>query len=265
MADYLRAQSLQQAAALLREQPEARVLAGGQSLLPAIRLGLAAPSLLIDLQDCGLDRIWVEGEHTVHIGAFCRHEQVAGDRDVQGLLPGLAMLAAQIGDRQVRRLGTIGGSVANADPAACYPAGLLGLGATVHTTVRAIAADDFFTGLYSTALQEGELIERISVPVARQSAWQKFRQPASRFSLVGVFVSRNASGVRVGVTGAAPCAFRAKPLETALMAVWSEASARAQRFPADGLLSDLHGSAAYRAALIPELCARAVAAAAAGH
>lgn len=265
MADYLRAQSLQQAGELLRQHPEARVLAGGQSLLPAIRLGLASPSLLIDLQGCGLDRIWVEGEHTVHIGACCRHEEVASNRDVQGLLPGLAMLAAQIGDRQVRRLGTIGGSVANADPAACYPAGLLGLNATVHTTARAIAADDFFTGLYATALQEGELIERISFPVARQSAWQKFRQPASRFSLVGVFVSRNGSGVRVAVTGAAPCAFRATPLETALMAVWSEEAARAVRLPADGLLSDLHGSAAYRAALIPELCARAVAAAAAGH
>ena len=260
MADYLRASSIEQASQAVQDDADARFLAGGQSLLPSMRLGLSAPSRLVDLQDLKLDRIWVEDEATVHIGALCRHEQVAASRDVQGLLPGLAMLAAQIGDRQVRRMGTLGGSIANADPAACYPAGLLGLGATVHTNRRAIAADDFFVGLYTTALDPGELIERVSFPVARFSSWQKFKQPASRFSLVGVFVSRNGQGVRVGVTGAAPCAFRAHALETALMANWSPAAARSVKLDAAMLMSDLHGSADYRAALIPELCARAVAA-----
>lgn len=260
MADYTLAPSVAEASRLAAADPDARFLAGGQSLLPSMRLGLSQPTQLIDLRELGLDRIWVENEAVVHIGAMCRHEQVARNRDVQGLLPGLAMLAAQIGDRQVRHMGTIGGSIANADPAACYPAGLLGLGATVHTNRRAIAADDFFVGLYTTALDAGELIERVSFPVARQSAWQKFRQPASRFSLVGVFVSRSGQGVRVGVTGAAPCAFRAHALETALMATWSPAAARSVKIDDAMLMSDLHGSAAYRAALIPELCARAVAA-----
>ncbi|MBP8143993.1 FAD binding domain-containing protein [Pseudorhodoferax sp.] len=260
MADYLRATSTEQAGQLVAADADARFLAGGQSLLPSMRLGLSAPTQLVDLQDLRLDRIWVENEATVHIGAMCRHEQVAASRDVQGLLPGLAMLAAQIGDRQVRRMGTIGGSIANADPAACYPAGLLGLGATVHTKRRAIAADDFFVGIYTTALDPGELIERVSFPIARLSSWQKFKQPASRFSLVGVFVNRDSQGVRVGVTGAAPCAFRAHALEAALAADWSPAAARAVKIDASMLMSDLHGSAEYRAALIPELCARAVAA-----
>jgi len=264
MADYLLASSQQQACDLALADPDARFLAGGQSLLPAIRLGLAQPTQLIDLQGLGLDRIHVEDEQRVHIGACCRHEEVATNNDVRGLLPGLAMLAAQIGDRQVRRLGTLGGSIANADPAACYPTALVGLGATIHTSQREIAADDFFVGLYTTLLEPGELIQSVSFPVARQSAWQKFRQPASRFSLVGVFVSRNGSGVRVGVTGAAPCVFRAHALEAALMAHWSPAAARSVRIAPDLLMSDLHGSAAYRAALIPELCARAVEAAATG-
>lgn len=259
MADYLLASSPADAVARCTADPEARFLAGGQSLLSAMRLGLTAPSQLIDLQALKLNRIHVEGEHTVHIGAGCRHDEVAANRDVQGLLPGLAMLAAQIGDRQVRRMGTIGGSIANADPAACYPAGLLGLDAVVHTDRRAIKAADFFTGLYSTALEPGELIERISFPLARHSAWQKFRQPASRFSLVGVFLSRSERGIRVAVTGAGPKVFRATALEAALMATWSPEAVRAVKIDATPLLSDLHGSAAYRAALIPELCARAMA------
>ena len=264
MPSYLRATSTAQAQELALADPDARFLAGGQSLLPAMRLGLAQPSQLIDLQELALRQIRVEGEHTVHIGALCRHEEVATHRDVAGLLPGLSMLAAQIGDRQVRHMGTLGGSIANADPAACYPAGLLGLGATVHTNQRAIAAEDFFTGLYSTALDPGELIESVSFPVVRQSAWQKFKQPASRFSLVGVFVSRGDAGVRVGVTGAGPTAFRAHALETALTALWSPASARAVRMDPSMLMSDLHGSADYRASLISELCARAVEAASVG-
>jgi aerobic carbon-monoxide dehydrogenase medium subunit len=257
--DYTRAASVAEASQLAAADADACFLAGGQSLLPAIRLGLSAPSRLIDLQALGLDRIERQGDALV-IGAGCRHAQVAAHADVQTLLPGLAQLAGQIGDRQVRQMGTLGGSIANADPAACYPAGLVGLGATVHTNQRAIAADRFFTGLYSTALQDGELIERVSFPLAAKSAWQKFKQPASRFSLVGVFVSQGAGGVRVAVTGAGPSVFRATALEQALAASFTPAAARAVKIDAGPLMSDLHGSAAYRAALIPELAARAVAA-----
>lgn len=263
---YTRAESVEQALEAFEAHPEARYLAGGQSLLPALRLGLAAPGALIDLGRLhGLRGIRAEGEHTLHIGALTRHAEVADSRDVQGLIPGLAELAGQIGDRQVREMGTLGGSVAHADPAACYPAALLGLGALIQTERRVIPADSFFQGLFVTALEHGELIERVSFPVPEQSAYEKFRQPASRFALVGVFVSRGPLGVRVGVTGAAPFAFRAKALEAALQADWRPAAARALRWPADGLLSDLHGSAAYRAALIPELCARAVARASLGR
>ncbi len=255
--DYTRASSVAEASQLAAADFDARFLAGGQSLLPAMRLGLTAPSRLIDLQGLGLDRIERQGEALV-IGAGCRHAQVAAHAEVQRLLPGLASLAGQIGDRQVRQMGTLGGSLANADPAACYPAAVLGLGATVHTNRRAIPADAFFTGLYSTALEAGELIEKLSFPLAEKSAWQKFRQPASRFSLVGVFVSRGPAGIRVAVTGAAPSVFRASAIEQALAASWTPAAARAVTIDAGPLMSDLHGSAAYRAALIPELAARAV-------
>jgi len=256
---YTRVESPAQAVEAFAAHPEARFLAGGQSLLPAMRLGLAAPGALIDLGRLhALAQIRAEGNHTLHIGALARHAQVAETRDVQGLIPGLAELAAQIGDRQVRAMGTLGGSVANADPAACYPAALLALGATVQTDRRTIAADDFFLGLFQTALAPGELIQRVSFPVPLRSAYEKFRQPASRFALVGVFVARGAQGVRVAVTGAGPSCFRATALEAALNADWRPAAARAVRWPVHGLLSDLHGSAEYRAALIPELCARAV-------
>ena len=256
--DYTRASSVAEASQLAAGDFDARFLAGGQSLLPAMRLGLSAPTRLIDLQGLGLDRITVEGNALV-VDAGCRHAHVAAHPDVQQRLPGLAALAGQIGDRQVRQMGTLGGSLANADPAACYPAAVVGLGATVHTNRRAIAADAFFTGLYSTVLEAGELIEKVSFPFATKSAWQKFKQPASRFSLVGVFVSQGPSGVRVAVTGAAASVFRATALEQALSASFTPAAARAVKVDAGPLMSDLHGSAAYRAALIPELAARAVA------
>lgn len=256
--DYTRAASVAEASSLAAADFDARFLAGGQSLLPAVRLGLSAPTRLIDLQDLGLDRISLQGDALV-IGAGCRHAQVAAHAEVLKRLPGLAQLAGQIGDRQVRQMGTLGGSLANADPAACYPAAVVGLGATIHTNRRTIAADAFFTGLYSTALDAGELIEKVSFPLAAQSAWQKFKQPASRFSLVGVFVSAGAGGVRVAVTGAAASVFRATAIEQALTASFTPAAARAVKVDAAPLMSDLHGSAAYRAALIPELAARAVA------
>jgi carbon-monoxide dehydrogenase medium subunit len=177
------------------------------------------------------------------------------------MIPALALLAGGIGDRAVRNRGTLGGSIAHSDPAACYPAGVLGLGATIHTSTRQIAADDYFRGLYETALAPGELITAVSFPKPEKAAWIKFKQPASRFSIVGVFVARTAGGVRVAVTGAAACAYRVKALEERLNARFAPESCDGVQVSAEGLNSDLHGSAEYRAHLIGVLTKRAVAAA----
>jgi aerobic carbon-monoxide dehydrogenase medium subunit len=238
---------------------DTRFLAGGQSLLPSMKLGLAAPEALIDLNGLGdLRHIKLEGDEVV-IGAMATHAAVAASDVVKKAIPGLADLAGRIGDRQVRNRGTIGGSLANNDPAACYPAAVLGLGATIVTNKRSIPGDSFFKGFYETALAEGELITSVRFPVPKRSAYEKFRQPASRFSLVGVFVAQAKDGVRVAITGAGPVAYRQKDVEAALTKDWSNKSAAAVKVSADGLNSDLHGSAAYRAALIPVLAGRAVA------
>ena len=236
----------------------AKLMAGGQSLLPSMRLGMSQPESVADLSAVpGLSGITVSGG-VVRIGAMTTHAAVAASADVAAAIPALADLASRIGDRQVRNRGTIGGSVANADPAACYPAALLGLGATVHTDRRDIAADDFFTGLYATALAEDEVITAVSFPIPEKAGWQKFKQPASRFSIVGVFVSKGPKGVRVAVTGAGASVFRAGDLESRLSAQWSAAALEGATVSAEGLNTDLHGSAEYRAALIPVLAARAV-------
>ena len=236
----------------------AKLIAGGQSLLPSMKLGLAAPEALADLGAIAeLKGITVAGG-SVKIGAMTTHAAVAASKEVQQAIPALAALAGNIGDRQVRNRGTIGGSLANNDPAACYPAAVLGLGATIHTNTRTIAADDFFKGMFETALADGELITAVSFPVPEKAGWQKFKQPASRFSIVGVFVSKGPQGVRVAVTGAGAGVFRAKELEAKLVANWSAAALNGATVSADGLNSDLHGSAEYRAALIPVLAARAV-------
>ena len=237
----------------------AKFLAGGQTLLSSMKLGLAAPDALVDLAAIAeLQGITVSGG-TVKIGAMATHASVAAHAGVQQAIPALAQLAGNIGDRQVRNRGTLGGSLANNDPAACYPAAVLGLGATVHTNTRSIAADDFFTGMFSTALAEGEVITAVSFPVPEKAGWQKFKQPASRFSIVGVFVSKGPQGVRVAVTGAGAGVFRASALEAKLAGDWSAAALTGATVSAEGLNSELHGSAEYRAALIPVLAARAVA------
>jgi carbon-monoxide dehydrogenase medium subunit len=246
-------------AAKLAAQEDAKYLSGGQTLLQSMKLGLIAPSTVVDLGAIAeLKGIQVSGG-TVTIAGGTTHAEVAASKEVQAAIPALAELAGHIGDRQVRNRGTIGGSLANNDPAACYPAAVLGLGATVHTNQRAIAADDFFLGMFTTALAEGEIITAVSFPVPEKAGWQKFKQPASRFSLVGVFASKGAGGVRVAVTGAgAGGVFRATGLEAKLAANYSAAALDGATVPADDLNSDLHGSAAYRAALIPVLTARAV-------
>jgi carbon-monoxide dehydrogenase medium subunit len=261
-AHYHRPTSLADAVKLVREHPDDRVLAGGQSTLPSMKLGFLSVDGFIDLAGIGeLKSIRIEGGDVV-IGAMTTHATVAASRDVQSAIPALAQLAGGIGDRAVRNRGTIGGSLANSDPAACYPAGVLGLGATIHTNARTIGADDWFKGLFATALAPGELITFVSFPRPVKAAWIKFRQPASRFSLVGVFVAKTASGVRVAVTGAGPCAFRVKALEDRLQANFAPEACDGVKIPADGLNSDLHGSSEYRAHLIGVLARRAVAAAA---
>jgi carbon-monoxide dehydrogenase medium subunit len=233
-------------------------LAGGQTLLASMKLRLANPEQLVDLgavrELAGIRR---EGDNVV-IGAMTRHAEVAASDEVRKAIPALADLAGHIGDRQVRALGTLGGSVANNDPAACYPSAVLGLGATVQTTKRKIAADDFFTGLFATALEEGELITAISFPIPSKAAYIKFKQPASRFALIGVFVAQTAKGVRVAVTGGGNGVFRHEGLEDALSRSFTPASA-GLKISADGLSSDLHASAEYRAQLISVMAQRAVA------
>lgn len=237
-----------------------KVLAGGQTLLASMKLRLSDPGKLVDLAGIAeLSGIRKDGNALV-IGAMTRHADVAKSADVKASIPALADLAAHIGDRQVRAMGTLGGSVANNDPSACYPSAVLALGATVHTTQRKIAADDFFQGMFTTALADGELITAISFPVPKGAAYLKFKQPASRFALVGVFVARTDSGVRVAVTGAGSGGvFRHKGLEDALGKSFTVASAASVKIDATDLNSDIHASAAYRANLISVQTQRAVA------
>ena len=242
---------------------EAKLLAGGQSLLASMKLGLAAPETLVDLgQIAELRGIKVDSGK-VTIGAMTTHAAVAASADVKKAIPALAALAEEIGDRQVRNRGTIGGSLANNDPAADYPAAVLGLGATIHTNQRTIDGDSFFKGLYETALNAGEVITAVSFPVPEKAAYQKFKQPASRFALTGVFVVKTKSGdVRVAATGASQSGvMRVGAIENALKANWAASALDSIKIPDSGLLSDMHGSAAYRANLIKVMAQRAVQAA----
>ncbi|KWR89980.1 FAD binding domain-containing protein [Cupriavidus sp. IDO] len=255
---FERATDAKAAVAKLKADPDAKFLGGGQSLLAAMKLRLAAPSALIDVSRIpGMADIRVENNEVV-IGAAARHADVAANAEVRRRIPALAALAGGIGDRQVRAMGTIGGSLANDDPAACYPAAVLGLGATVVTDRRSIKADDFFKGLYETALEPDELITAVRFPIPDQAAYIKFANPASRFALVGVMVARTGNTVRVAVTGAADSVFRCQPLEQALSASFTAAAARAVKIGPSRLNTDLHASAEYRAHLIPVLAARAV-------
>ena len=240
---------------------DARYLAGGQSLIQAMKLRLSSSERLVDLSGVpDLKTIRMDGAN-VMIGAMVTHAAVAASVDVQRANPALAELAGGIGDPMVRNMGTIGGSIANADPAACYPAAVVGLGATIHTNQRTIPGDAFFTGLYETALQPGELITAVSFPPAQKAAYIKYKQPASRFALVGVFVSQGAGGVRVAVTGAKGSVFRAAEIEAALTKSFTPEAAKAVKMPTTDINADMHGSAEYRAAMVSVMASRAVAAA----
>lgn len=258
---YHKPASVADAVKLLGADGEAKPLAGGQTLIPTLKQRLARPSAVIDLGAIkDLAGISVAGGK-VTIGAMTRHADVAASADVKKAIPALAALAGGIGDPAVRHRGTIGGSIANNDPAADYPAACLALGATIKTNKREIAADDFFRGMFETALDAGELIVSVSFPVAEKAAYMKFDQPASRYALVGVFVAKTAGGARVAVTGAASSVFRWKEAEAALSKSFAASALDGVKASADGLNSDIHGSAEYRAHLIGVMAKRAVAAA----
>ncbi|MEP3245452.1 MAG: xanthine dehydrogenase family protein subunit M [Sneathiella sp.] len=254
--DYERPSGVSEAASALGE--EDKLLAGGQSLLPTLKLRLADVDKLVDLGAIAeLKGISVSGSE-VSIGAMTTHGEVASSSDVRSAIPALADMAGNIGDAQVRNRGTIGGSIANNDPAADYPSALVALGATVHTNSRSIAADAFFTDLFETALEENEIVTKVTFPVPQKAAYAKFPNPASRFALVGVFVAQTSGGARVAVTGAGPCVFRQSDMEAALSGNFSSSAVSGIQTQAAGLNSDIHASAEYRAHLISVMAARAV-------
>jgi len=260
--EYHRPSSSKDALALGSKKPDGKYLAGGQSLVQAMKLRLASPSDLIDLGSLKELNFVKASSSGVEIGAMTRHADVAHSADVKKTIPALAALAGIIGDRQVRHMGTLGGSLANNDPAADYPAAVLGLGATVTTSKKKIEADKFFKGLYETALEPGELITSVSFPAPKRAAYMKFKNPASRFAIVGVFVADFGGGkVRVAVTGAGPCVFRQADMEKALAAKFAPDAVAGIKVKADGLNNDLHASPEYRAHLVTVMCKRAVEAA----
>lgn len=257
--EYQRAGSVAEAAKMLTSNPEAKLLAGGQTFIPTLKARLAQPSHVVDIGRIKeLTGIEVKGS-VVSIGAMTRHAEVAASADVKKALPALAALAIEIGDQQVRNRGTLGGSVANNDPAADYPSAVLGLGATVVTNKREIAADDFFQGMFATALEEGEIIVRINFPCPKRAAYSKFHHPASGYAMAGVFVAETAGGVRVAVTGAGSSGvFRWKEAEAALSKSFTAASLDGLAVDEGECIADLHAGADYRAHLIGVMAKRAV-------
>jgi aerobic carbon-monoxide dehydrogenase medium subunit len=256
--EYSRATSLDDAASKIGADEEAKLVAGGMTLLPTLKLRLAKPTQLIDLAAIpSLKGISEEGDGVV-IGAMTRHADVNRSDVVKRGVPALAAMAGLIGDPAVRNRGTIGGSIANNDPAADYPAAVVALNATVRTNKREIAADQFFTGMFETALQPGEVITAVRFPKVAQANYQKFRNPASRYAIVGVFVAKTAAGVRVAVTGAGPCVFRVSAMETALAGNFSPDAIKDIQIPQDGLNTDIHASAEYRAHMVNVMARRAV-------
>ena len=254
--------SVPDAVKLIAGDPDARPLAGGQTLIPVLKQRLNKPTVLVDLSKLGLAGIKVSG-NTLTIGAMTTHYTVFTSPEVKRVLPALAAMAGLIGDPAVRHRGTIGGSLANNDPTADYPAAVLALGGTIKTDKRSIPADEYFQGMFTTALQPGELITAVEFPApVEKAAYEKFRNPASRYAMVGVFAAKGPGGVRVAVTGAGQNGvFRQKEMEAALERSWSPDAIANIKTPAGGLNSDIHGSAEYRAHLVTVIAKRAVAAA----
>jgi len=256
--NYVKARSLEEAGALLAANPEAKVLAGGMTLIPTMKTRLARPSHLIDIAGLAeLAGIEERGNRLV-MGAAVKYREIAASAVVKKAIPALAQLASVIGDPQVRNLGTIGGSVANNDPAADCPAAVLALGATVVTTRREIAAEDFFQGMFATALDPAEIVERLSFPIPKRAAYAKFPHPASGYAMAGVFIAETAAGVRVAVTGAAPGVFRWHEAEAALAENLSASALDALSVAAEDLNEDLHAPREYRANLVKVMAQRAL-------
>lgn len=255
---YHKPESVADAVEAMGAAEDGKFVAGGQTMLPTMKHRLASPSDIIDLGGIAeLSGISVEGD-TVTIGAMTTHAAVAASAEVREAIPALASLAGNIGDPAVRNCGTIGGSIANNDPAADYPSAILALGATIKTNKREIGGDDFFTAMFETALAEDEIITAISFPKAQAAAYMKFENPASRYAIVGIFVAKTNSGVRVGVTGATPCAHRGKRLEEALNKDFSAAACDGVEIPVEQMNADIHASAEYRAHLVKVMAKRAV-------
>jgi len=256
--NYHKFDNLADAVEAMRSADDGKFVAGGQTMLPTMKHRLAGPSDVIDLGGISdLTGISVQGDSLV-IGAMTTHAAVAASSEVQNLIPALATLAGNIGDPAVRNRGTIGGSIANNDPAADYPAAVIALGATVKTTRREIAGDEFFTDMFETALEDDEIIVSVSFPKPQSAAYMKFENPASRYAIVGVFVARTPSGVRVGVTGATPCAHRGMRLEEVLNQDFSPAALDQVQLPVEKMNADIHASAEYRAHLVKVMTKRAV-------
>ena len=261
---YQRPATLAEAQDALVADEEAKLLAGGMTLLPTMKQRLARPNTLIDIARLKeLGGIARDGAHVV-IGAGVKHVDVATSQIVRDAIPALADLAGHIGDPHVRHMGTLGGSVCNNDPSADYPSACLGLGAKLTTTGRIIDADDFFLGMFETALDPGEILVNISFPIPKRAAYVKFPNPASGYAMVGVFVAETADGVRVAVTGAGPCVFRVPEMESALGRRFAPDAIKGITIDPDPLTSDLHGSAEYRASLVSTMAERAVKHAAGG-
>ena len=260
--NFHRPTSMAEAVKALSQAEDGKLLAGGQTLIPTMKQRLAQPSDLVSLTGiaelCGIRK----QRNAILVGAITPHAEVAASKEIKDAIPALAVLADCIGDAQVRNRGTIGGSIANADPAADYPAAIVGLNATVQTNQHGIASDDFFAGMFETALQKGEIITAVSFPIPQRAGYAKFANPASRYAVVGVMVSQASDGVRVAVTGAAPSVFRVSEMEQALAGDFSPTALDGISVSADGLNADIHASAEYRAHLVTVMAKRAVAAAA---
>ena len=246
---------------MLGEDMEAKALAGGQTFIPVLKQRLNKPSAIVDLHKLGLEGI-AAGPDTITIGAMANHNAIMSHPEIVRRIPGLAIMAGWIGDTQVRHRGTMGGSLANNDPSACYPAAVLAIGATIVTDKRRIHADEYFQGMFTTALEMDEIITAIEFPIPEKSNYEKFRNPASRYAMVGVFVAKTAAGVRVAITGAGQSGvFRHTEMEEALSKDFSPEAITGITTPADGLNGDIHASPEYRAHLIGVMARRAVAAA----
>jgi aerobic carbon-monoxide dehydrogenase medium subunit len=257
---YHKPASLDEITKLLGASEDAKLVAGGMTLIPTLKQRLARPSDLVDLAAIASLRGVTDAGDALVIGAMTRHGEVHNSPVVKQAIPALAAMAGMIGDPAVRNRGTIGGSISNNDPAADYPAALVALGATVHTTSREVPAEDFFTGMFETVLEPTEIVTSVRFPKPQAANYQKFRNPASRYAIVGVFVARTGGGVKVAVTGAGPSVFRVPEMEAALAKSFTADAIKDIAIPDDGLNSDIHASAEYRAHLVGVMARRAVAA-----